>query len=250
MMIFDRKLLMARKSHIQKNFAKYDFLFAEASNLLKERLDDFNRDYEFCLNYGYSLEHNKIKKLIRADIFYHENIDLVFDLEILPFQVEIFDLFTSILAFQNINDVQDVLLQIKNSLKNQGMVLISFLGGATLKELRYCLTQAEVALNKPVSPHISPFIDLKDSARLLQNCGFAMPVSDLDHIEVTYPDITTLMKDLKYMGENNILYKRSKKPLDKNIIKLAEEIYRKNFVDSDNNLIASFDIITITGWKK
>ena len=52
---------------------------------------------------------------------------------------------------------------------------------------------------------VSPFADGYDGAALLQRAGFALPVSDVDRVTVRYPDLFALFRDLRAMGETNVL---------------------------------------------
>ena len=63
-----------------------------------------------------------------------------------------------------------------------------------------------------VSPRVAPFADLRDVGGLLQRAGFALPVTDLDHIVVRYDNAFALMADLRRMGATNILFERRRTP--------------------------------------
>ena len=54
------------------------------------------------------------------------------------------------------------------------------------------------------APRISPFADIRD-AELYFNEQTALPVTDLDTIRVTYNNAFDLMRELRGMGETNIL---------------------------------------------
>src|SRR5262249_85560 len=79
--------------------------------------------------------------------------------------------------------------------------------------------------------------------------GFALPVVDNDRIQVTYPNPLALLHDLRCMGETNALYNRAQAPLSRTIIKHVFDIYQKRYGTSDGRIFATFDVVTLTGWK-
>mgnify|MGYP006173263615 CR=1 FL=1 len=74
-----------------------------------------------------------------------------------------------------------------------------------VKELRAVLTDAELQVRGGAQARVSPFADGFDGAALLQRAGFALPVADVDRVTVRYPDLLALFRDLRAMGETNVL---------------------------------------------
>ena len=173
---------------------------------------------------------------------------LVVDEERLPFAPASLDLIVSSLALHWINDLVGALIQIRHALKPDGLFLGAILGGATLTELRQALTVAEVEIVGGAGPRVSPFADAHDAASLLQRAGFALPVVDVDTVTVRYGHSLSLMADLRAMGEANALFERPATPLTRRILARADEIYRERFSQPDGRIVATFEIITLTGW--
>ena len=90
---------------------------------------------------------------------------------------------------------------------------------------------------------------MRDAAGLLQRTGFALPVADLDRIEVSYSSAAKLMSDLHVMGETNVLARRPRAPLGRSTLARAQEIYHDRFALPDGKVRASFEIIFLTGWS-
>ncbi|RYF89771.1 MAG: SAM-dependent methyltransferase, partial [Caulobacteraceae bacterium] len=78
--------------------------------------------------------------------------------------------------------------------------------------------------------------------------GFALPVSDVDRVTVRYAHPLSLLKDLRAMGETSVLVDRSRKPLGRNVLFRALELYAQRFSQADGKVTATFEIITVTGW--
>ena len=171
------------------------------------------------------------------------------DEEFLPFASQKFDLVISNLSLHWVNDLPGSLLQCRHLLKPDGLFLASLLGGETLGELRQCLIEAELAEQGGISPRVSPFVDARDAAALLQRAGFDLPVADLDSITVTYGDPLTLLVELRGMGEGNAVAARRKNATRRATLGAAMALYQSRFTDDDGRLPARFEIVTLTGWS-
>ena len=84
------------------------------------------------------------------------------------------------------NDLPGALSQIRRALRPDGLFIGSLFGGSSLQELRWALGRAELELTGGQAARVSPFADAFDGAGLLQRAGFALPVSDIDRLTVTY----------------------------------------------------------------
>ena len=98
-----------------------------------------------------------------------------------------------------------------------------------------------------LSPRVVPMGEVRDYGALLQRAGLALPVADTLTLPVSYSDTTTLMIDLRKMGESNALTERPKKPTPKSVFDALETVYRQHFSDGER-LIATFEIIFLAGW--
>jgi NADH dehydrogenase [ubiquinone] 1 alpha subcomplex assembly factor 5 len=146
------------------------------------------------------------------------------------------------------NDLPGALLQLRQALRPDGLLLASLFGGETLAELSRALLEAELAEEGGVSPRVSPFADLRDLGHLLQRAGFALPVVDSDAIEVTYPDALALMRDLRAMGETNAAAERRRGFTRRATLARAAALYRERFARPDGRISARFEIVTLTAW--
>ena len=170
------------------------------------------------------------------------------DEERLPFGAAKLDLAVSTLALHWTNDLPGALIQLRRALKGDGLFIGTILGGATLTELRQSLIEAELELTGGSGPRISPFADVQDGAALLQRAVFALPVADTDRVQATYAHPLELIRDLRAMGEGNVLLDRPRRPLSRAVLARALEIYADRFSLPDGRVTASFELITMTGW--
>lgn len=173
---------------------------------------------------------------------------VIADEEALPFAAASLDLVVSALALQVVNDLPGALAQIRRALKPDGLFLAALLGGATLHELRESFAEAEAEVEQGLSPHVAPFVDLRDMGGLLQRAGFALPVTDVDRLTVRYASPFGLMHDLRRMGATNPLVERRRTPLRRATLMRMAEIYAARFGDPDGRVRATFDIVWVSGW--
>lgn len=105
------------------------------------------------------------------DIPYEVEVERrVVDEENLPFAENSLDAVVSSLSLNWVNDLPGALIQIKNSLKPDGVFIGAMFGGDTLFELRTSLQLAEVERESGISPRISPMAGKKKSfCRICEN---------------------------------------------------------------------------------
>ncbi len=157
------------------------------------------------------------------------------------------DLIVSLMTLHWANDLPGALSQIRRALKPDGLFLGTLLGAGTLKELRAVLTEAELAERGGAQARVSPFADGFDGAGLLQRAGFALPVADVDRLTVRYPDLFALIRDLRAMGETNVLAGQTR-PLSRSIVARAAALYAERHGEADGRIPATFEIVNLAGW--
>lgn len=258
--IFDRRLLRDRRGRAARDLQAHDFLLTEIAERLADRLSDIARNFPLALDLGArdgilarTLQgRGGIETLIQSDVAFANarrmTRSVVADEELLPFQEHSFDAVLSNLALHWVNDLPGALAQIRSCLKPDGLFLAAMFGAGTLTELRTALMEAELAETGGVSPRVSPFADLRDAAGLLQRAGFALPVADSDTVTVTYGDFFALLRDLRGMGEANLLLDRLKHPTRRTVFARAAAIYQERFADAQGRLPATFQVLFLTGW--
>lgn len=258
--IFDRQLVRRRRDRAAGTLAAADFLLVEVASRLAERVREVRRRFPLGLVLGAhggrvaaALEGCDIGSLVQLD---HSPAMLagcsgglvVADEEALPFGPDRLDLVVSALGLHWVNDLPGVLAQLRYALRPDGLLLLAIPGGETLRELRSALLDAELEQEGGAGPRVSPFLDLRDAAALLQRAGLALPVADMDRIGVSYPDPLALLRDLRAMGETNALLERPG-ALRRGTLARALELYAARHGDEAGRVAATFDILFLTGWK-
>ena len=257
--LFDRHAWRAHRDRAAREPDNADFLHREVAARLVDRLDLVSRDFAAALDLGardgvlgHALAAARGVRVVSAEpsrrlLARAPAPRVCADPELIPFRDASFDLVASNLALHWCTDLPGTLAQIRRALKPDGLLLAALFAGSTLVELRTALFEAELAEEGGVSPRVSPTVDLGDAAGLLQRAGFAMPVSDSETVTVTYPDILALMRDLRGMGETNTLAAR-RGFLGRATLARAQAIYAERFANTEGRLIATFEVLFLTGW--
>lgn len=248
--LFDARLARLRKRRAARGFADAAFLHVRAAEDLAERLEAIPRRFEraLALSGGRLMKRAidarpelaaRIGDLIETDL-------AAFDPEHLPFAEQSFDLVLAPLALHWTNDLPGALIQIRRTLRPDGLMLASLFGGETLSELRLTLLEAESELKGGAAMRVAPFAALQDLAGLMQRAGFALPAADRDLVTVRYREPMRIFSDLREMGETAAFTERAP-PLTRSVLMRTMEIYRARFGEGEGAR-ATFEILTATGW--
>jgi len=238
-LIFDRQKVLTNLNRARALKFQPDFFKTAASDLI-ERLQIIDKDYAHVLDIGcrWGLLTAQLKsqyknaKIISTDIsqkmldsFEHdkksaldeENIIKYLPRFIPDFTGKYFDLISFSLGLHKINDVQGFLQQINYLLADDGIFIGNFIGGESLKGLRFKIFKAEEQAGTPHHPHIAPFIHFDHTVMLLQNAGFAEVVVDYENIDLEFASPLKLMQRIKQAGESNALLDRANYSLPKTV---------------------------------
>lgn len=261
--LFDRALHRRRLDRAAPGYDRAAFLKARAAEDAVVRLEAIMRRFPLAVDLGSrdsafgralaeSDAREKIDLLVETDLSAAMLVGrdaprLVVDEERLPFAEGALDLVVSTLALHWTNDLVGTLIQIRRALKPDGLFIGAILGGATLTELRQCLLAAESELSGGAGLRVSPFADAFDAAALLQRAGFALPVTDVDRVTVRYSHPIELLRDLRAMGETNVLA-GPVRPLSRAVIARAAALYTERYAEPDGRIPATFEIIHLAGW--
>jgi len=233
----DRNALLRNRARAARNPAF--FLHEEASDEMQERLSEVNKSFQNLALVGH------ISPVLTNRF---PNTTAVEDAPTLHLKPASHDLVLHFFGLHWADDPIGQLVQSRLALQPDGLFLGVMFGGSTLQELRACLAEVEAHLLGGLSPRVLPMADLRDLGGLLQRAGFALPVADSYRVTVRYRNVASLVRDLRGMGENNALAGRHKQALTRQFWQEIERIYRQNFSDKDGFLLASFELVYLTGW--
>jgi len=262
------RLGQRRDRAMRRGFAEgADFLWRRAAEMLAERLGDVPRAFPraavigtgagvvpAALGAGSGAERLVLvdpspRMAAAAAAACPRAETVVDDCERLPLEAGAFDLAVSALQLHWANDPVGHLIQLARALRPDGLVLAICLGGRTLAELRAALAEAEAAVTGGLSPRVAPMGEIRDLGGLLQRAGLAMPVADSEQLSASYASPWALMRDLRAMGETNILAERLRRPTRRAVLARAAEIYAEAHGDAAGRVPARFELVALTGWS-
>jgi len=249
---FDCSLVRHRKRRAQKLADKLSgdrFLYTRCVDDVVERVLDVRRQFQNTLLIGATEITQNVAERLGDKIGHTLSInDIVCDEDALPFQPESFDLVINLLTLHAVNEVPQILAKTRSLLKPDGLFLAAFFGGETLSALRHVMYGAEDKLYGRVSPRVSSMITLDLATTLLSSNGFSMPVTDRDIVNVSYKSLDTLYRDLRLMGETNVLAERANTPVSRRFFHEVEAIYKRDHSTKSGKYAVTFEIIWLAGW--
>lgn len=153
----------------------------------------------------------------------------------IPLAARSVDLVFSSLALQWSYDLPAIFREFRRIMKPDAMLIFTCFGPDTLFELK----QAWRAVDD--LPHVNDYPDMHDIGDELLAAGFREPVMDAERLTLEYPDVMSLMRELKGIGAHNVASKRLHSLTGKTRLQgmlKAYEQYRR-----DDRYPASYEVI-------
>lgn len=241
--LFDTALLARRRERAARA-GSADFLHEAVAGEIAERLTEVNKTFRSPAIIG-------PRSTLWAEILRSGGLEgarALPDAEVIALEEGAQDLVVHALALHWANDPVGQLVQARRALMPDGLFLGALFGGETLGELRAALAEAEIANLGGLSPRVAPMGEIRDLGGLLQRAGFALPVADSLRLDVSYPSALHLMRDLRAMGETNVMRDRLRRPMPRAMLARACEIYAARFSRPDGRIRATFEVVILTGW--
>lgn len=157
------------------------------------------------------------------------------DMHALPLAARSADLIFSSLALQWSYDIPAVFREFRRIMKADAMLVFTCFGPDTLHELK----QAWRAVDD--LPHVNDYPDMHDVGDEMLAAGFREPVMDAERLTLDYPDVMSLMRELKGIGAHNVASKRSHGLTGKSRLKTMLQAYESFRLG--NRYPASYEII-------
>ncbi|WP_375393590.1 class I SAM-dependent methyltransferase [uncultured Sphingomonas sp.] len=246
--IFDRSARRQRRDRAAPAYAAHDFLRATMLDGIAERLDSVTRDFDDVLDLG-SFDGAFVPppgaRVARVDPgarFARASRGVQGDEDRLPFADAAFDLVVSAGVLDQVGDLPGALTLARRTLRPDGLFIGAFVGAGSLPQLRAALRTAES--ERPVA-RLHPQVDVRSAGDLLVRAGFALPVADVETLDVGYPDLFRLIEDLRGMAATNILVDRT--PMTRGVLAGAAAAFAAS-AGPDGRVRERFDIVYLTGW--
>jgi malonyl-CoA O-methyltransferase len=162
------------------------------------------------------------------------------DAESLPLPDASVDLLFCNLMLPWCDDPDAVFAEIARVLRPRGLLTFSTFGPDTLIELREAWRAADEAT------HVIPFTDMHDIGDGLVRAGLVEPVLDVCRYTLTYPDLGSLMRDLKAVGAQNATAGRPRGLTGRKRLHAVEQAYERH--REDGVLPATYEAVFGQAW--
>lgn len=251
---FDRRLRRLRRDRAARGSAEADYLHRAAADELLERLSFVKRDFRRALDLGCAdgyLTHRLRERRLEVvpcdagGAFAAAAAGIQADEDRLPFEPQSFDLVVSAGVLDTVNDLPGALIQIRRSLRPDGLFLGAFAGAGSLPALKRAMLAGDAVAGR-AAPRIHPQIEVRAAGDLLTRAGFALPVVDVQSLDVRFPHLLRLIGDLRAMGATNVLTDRGP-PLSRAALAAAIEHFASE-AEADGKTKERFEIIHVLGW--
>jgi len=157
------------------------------------------------------------------------------DMHVLPLASRCTDLVFSNLALPWSYDMPAIFREFRRIMKTDAMLVFTCFGPDTLHELK----QAWRAVDD--LPHVNDHPDMHDIGDELLAAGFREPVMDAERLRLEYPDVMSLMRELKGLGAHNVACQRSRGLTGKDQLKIMLEAYEQ--FQRNQRYPASYEVI-------
>lgn len=162
------------------------------------------------------------------------------DINHLPLKASSMNLLWSNLALQWCDDLQSTFSEFQRVLAPGGLLMFSTFGPDTLRELRLAFSGIDG------HTHVNRFVDMHDIGDQLLYAGFSTPVMDMDMMTLTYPDVTSLLRELKAIGAHNVTSGRGHGLMGKR--KWQAMLQRYEQLRKEGCLPATFEVVYGHAW--
>jgi malonyl-CoA O-methyltransferase len=160
----------------------------------------------------------------------------------LPFAEGSFDLVFSNLCLQWVAELPAALAEFRRVLRPGGMLLFSSFGPDTLLELR----QAYLAAGDR-EPPLSPFAAIQQVGDALVSAGFRNPVLERENFALSYPDVLSLLRELRAIGAGDARSGRPRGLGGKGRQARMVAAYETQR-DADGRLPSTWEVIAAMAW--
>ena len=220
---------------------RLDYIMATPKRILDlgagtgEHTAQLARRYKGAQVIGLDLAEPMLKQLRRRSSWRRPLRPVCADIQSLPFADNSIDLIFSSLAVQWCSSLDEAFSEFKRVLRPGGFVLFSTFGPDTLKELRSSWSEVDNHV------HVNDFIDMHDIGDAMLRSQLAQPVMDVETFTLTYPNIFSLMRELKDIGAHNVAGERVRGLTSRARMQALQAAYEK--WRHDGVLPASYEVV-------
>ena len=260
--LINKKFHALQRNKILKDPEK--FIYNEIGKRIILSLEGIKFSIENCLEIGsssnkiyneISLKFNQIdyynidisKKILAKNLINRRSILL--DHDKWELNNKKFDLIISNFYLHLTNNFDFLLKNINQTLNNNGFFIATIPGINCFHELKNSMMLADIEIYGGAYRRFLESFSVDTVSSLLKKNNYKIPVIEVDTLELRYKEFSSLLRDVRYLGNSNIYVDRKKLFERKTYFKKVEEIYLKNYSNNDQ-FILQLEILYITAWKE
>lgn len=165
--------------------------------------------------------------------------------DILPINPGSYDLVISVMHMHGVPKWDELLFQYRAALRADGLFLVVFPGQDTLQEIKQAALETDAQIFEGAHARVISFVSAAHFAQMMQKTGFILPVIDVDHKKVHYPDLACFWQDIKSMAEQSFVQRNDgqKGLMPKRFATLLERVWQQRFKGE-----VTLDLLWGQGW--
>ena len=240
-----RQLAHLRASRRRARLETPQFLFERTAQDMADRISMINRQFKSALLIAPDGFEARLNGYITADKKPQTWLSTALDQlgPSLKNQGK-FDLVLVAFSHHNESDPVGLFKALKPFMVADAHILTVCLGGDSLSELRQAFYAVDQDHFSGVIPRIHPMIAIQENVRILAASGFNLTSGDRDHVTVNYRKLSTLVSDLRDMGET---YKLTAKQVVRTTRSFWNDVEDK-LRNTEGKIPMTYDLIWACGW--
>jgi NADH dehydrogenase [ubiquinone] 1 alpha subcomplex assembly factor 5 len=147
-------------------------------------------------------------------------------------------------TLDTVADLPGALILMRRALQVDGLLLANCAAAPSLTALRSAIATANADCGHDAA-RIHPQIDVRSAGDLLVRAGFALPVADVDTLNISYSGLAPLIADLREASATNVLARRY--PVSRRWLSAATAAFQ-TLADAQGRTHETLSFITLTGW--
>ncbi|MEN0002084.1 MAG: methyltransferase domain-containing protein [Pseudomonadota bacterium] len=249
--LIDQQRLALAKARARTRLAQIegaDFLLQAIGDDLADRLGVVARQFSKTLLIA--PDHPAIRQAVdaRTSGAVHVIDEAAMHDDVLGTDARDFDLVVSIGQFHLMDDVPGMLVQLRERMTPDGLLIACVPGADTLANVRQAWIGAEAEASGGAAPRFLPLFDVRSVGGLLQRAGFALPVSDVEPLTVSYGRLQSVFADLRSMAGGNVLLASREAPLPRGVWRRLST-WMDTQTAGGARLEVVFQLIWMSGWS-
>lgn len=252
-MLFDRN---ARRLHRDRAAMMPGgaFVHAHAFDEVLERLSCVKRGFKNALLLGCAdpAWRNRLEALVDSVVVADPSPHaaraaggVAADEDRLPFANGAFDLVIAVGTLDGVDDLPGALVLLRRALRPDGLLLAAIVGAGSLPRLKGAMLAADAA-GGGAAARMHPAIDVRTAGDLLARAGFALPVADVESLDISYAGLLPLVADVRAHGAGNALTRRSRAPLGRESLAAAMADFASHAIGG--RTIERVELVYLSGW--